>query len=47
MGTEMVPETLEIFNQLTRLIACEDFIKMSRIKKFRNCELYTINNSSA
>jgi hypothetical protein len=26
MGTEMVPETLVTFNQLTRLIAQEDFI---------------------
>jgi hypothetical protein len=28
MGTEMVPETLAIFSQLTWLIAQEDFIKV-------------------
>jgi hypothetical protein len=32
MGTEMVSETSVIFNQLTRLIAREDFIKMRRFR---------------
>jgi hypothetical protein len=34
LGTEMVPETSVIFNQLTRLVAWEDFIKVSRRESF-------------
>jgi hypothetical protein len=34
----MVPETLENFNQLTWLLAQEDFIKMSRHESFASCE---------
>jgi hypothetical protein len=36
MGTEMVPETSVIFNQLTRLTAWEDFINVSRREGFRS-----------
>jgi hypothetical protein len=34
MDTEMVPEMSLIFNQLTRLIAREDFINVRRRKSF-------------
>jgi hypothetical protein len=34
MGTEMIPETLENFNQLTWLMAVEDVIKVSRHESF-------------
>jgi hypothetical protein len=34
MGTEMVPETLVIFNQLASLIAGEYFINFSRRESF-------------
>jgi hypothetical protein len=34
MGTEMVPETSVIFNQLTWLIAREDYINFSRRETF-------------
>jgi hypothetical protein len=36
MGTEMIPETLAIFSQLTRLIAREDFINVCRRESFRS-----------
>jgi hypothetical protein len=36
MGTEKVPETSVIFNQLTRLIAREDFINVSHREIFRS-----------
>jgi hypothetical protein len=32
MGTEMVPETSVILNQLTRLRAPEDFINLTAVK---------------
>jgi hypothetical protein len=35
-GTEMVPEMLVISNQLTRLIAQEDFINVSHCESFRS-----------
>jgi hypothetical protein len=36
MGTEMVPETsVSSYNQLTRLIAREDFIGFSRRENFK------------
>jgi hypothetical protein len=35
MGTELVPET-SIFKQLTRLIAREDFINVSRRESFKS-----------
>jgi hypothetical protein len=41
MGTELVPVTL-IFNQLTRLIAREDCINVSRCESLRSY----INNKS-
>jgi hypothetical protein len=34
MGTEMVPETSAIFNQLTRLIVREDFINVNHRENF-------------
>jgi hypothetical protein len=34
MGTEMVPETSVMFNQLARLIAQEDFINFGRHESF-------------
>jgi hypothetical protein len=34
MGTDMVPETSVIFNQLTRLSDREDFINFSRHESF-------------
>jgi hypothetical protein len=37
METEMVPETLVTFKQLTRLIAGEDFINFSRRESFESC----------
>jgi hypothetical protein len=37
MGTELVPETSVIFNQLTRLIAREDFIN---VMKCSYCLMY-------
>jgi hypothetical protein len=37
MGTEMVPETsVSSYNQLTRLIAREDFIEFSRRENFKS-----------
>jgi hypothetical protein len=36
MGTEMVPEKLVIFNQLTWLIAQEDLINFSNCESFRS-----------
>jgi hypothetical protein len=33
-GTEMVPETLEMFNRLTWLMARDEFIKVSRHESF-------------
>jgi hypothetical protein len=36
IGTDMVAETSAIFNQLTRLIAREDFITFSRIESCRS-----------
>jgi hypothetical protein len=36
MGTEIVPETLVIFNQVTWLIAQEDFINVIRHESFRS-----------
>jgi hypothetical protein len=33
-GTELVPETSVIFNQLTRVMAREDFINVSRRESF-------------
>jgi hypothetical protein len=35
MGTEMVPETSVIFNQLKWLTAQEDFMNISRRESFR------------
>jgi hypothetical protein len=35
-GLDIVPETYVIFNQLTRLIARENFINFSRRKSFRS-----------
>jgi hypothetical protein len=43
MGTGMVPETLVIFNQLTQLIAWEDFINVSCHENFRSYK--TVNYS--
>jgi hypothetical protein len=40
MGTDMVPETSVIFNQLTRLVAREDFINVSRLESFRSYVIY-------
>jgi hypothetical protein len=41
MGTEMVPETLvSSWNQLTRLIAREDFIEFSRREDFESYMTY-------
>jgi hypothetical protein len=34
MGTEMVPETLVIFNQLAWLIAREEFVDVSHHESF-------------
>jgi hypothetical protein len=39
MGTELVPETL-IFNQLTQLIAQEDFINLAAICQWPYEEFY-------
>jgi hypothetical protein len=42
MGTEMVPETsVSSFNQLTRLIAREDFIKLQVFKTMYTRECFT------
>jgi hypothetical protein len=39
IGTEIGPQTFVIFNQLTQLIAREDFINISRRESFK---LYVI-----
>jgi hypothetical protein len=36
MGTEMVSETSEIFNEMTQLIARKDFTNFSRLEGFRS-----------
>jgi hypothetical protein len=37
MGTEMVPETsVSFYNQLTQLIARDDFIELSRSENFKS-----------
>jgi hypothetical protein len=44
MGTEVVPEASVIFNQLTQLIAREDFIKA--MPCLYNCEAFLSKNAS-
>jgi hypothetical protein len=36
MGTELVPETLEDFNILTRLLVRENFIEFSRCENIKS-----------
>jgi hypothetical protein len=39
MGTETVPETSVTFNQLERLVAGKDFIKVSSVYKANDTKL--------
>jgi hypothetical protein len=39
MGTEMVPETLESFNELVQVIVREDFVNVTRVESIT----YSIN----
>jgi hypothetical protein len=39
MGTEMVPDMSVIFNQLTFLIACQDFLEVKKDLEGRTCGL--------
>jgi hypothetical protein len=40
METEIAPETSVIFDQLTRMIAREDFINFIHSESFRSCSIF-------